>query len=237
MASNAAVPNSFTNGVATDAPSVNANFAALVSWINTNAVHLDGAKAFTAVPTGPATDPTSANHLSRKQYVDTIYNNALAYTDSKFPVVNANIGAASVSADKLATSLARNFTVADTTALAALTGLRAGDMAFVVADGLLRWYTGTAWKFLHPQRGSVTLTFTSSITSNTPTVTFPVAFASTPVVSLTAIAFTGNTPIAVDLVSVTASNFTLIGRNVQANASGTIPLNGSLTVYWTAYEG
>lgn len=70
MASNVSVPNSFTNGVASDADDVNANFAALVAWINTNAVHLDGAKAFTGVPSGPATDPTTANQLARKSYVD-----------------------------------------------------------------------------------------------------------------------------------------------------------------------
>ena len=30
----------------------------------------DGSKAFTAIPTGPATNPTSANQFARKQYVD-----------------------------------------------------------------------------------------------------------------------------------------------------------------------
>lgn len=70
MASNATVPNSFTDGTATSAPAMNANFTAILNWINTNAVHLDGTKAFTAVPSGPATDPTTANQLTRKAYVD-----------------------------------------------------------------------------------------------------------------------------------------------------------------------
>lgn len=70
MAANVSVPNSFTNGTTADAPAVNANFSALVTWINANAVHLDGSKAFTGVPSGPASDPVSANQLTRKAYVD-----------------------------------------------------------------------------------------------------------------------------------------------------------------------
>ncbi len=72
MAAAVSVPNSFTNGANTDAPAMNANFAALVSWINTNAVHLDASKAFVAIPSGPAADPTTANQLTRKAYVDTL---------------------------------------------------------------------------------------------------------------------------------------------------------------------
>ena len=72
MAANATVPNSFTNGNATDAVTMNANFTTLLAWINANAVHLDASKAFTGVPSGPATDPTTANHLTRKSFVDAI---------------------------------------------------------------------------------------------------------------------------------------------------------------------
>lgn len=70
MAADVSVPNTFSNGTTADAPEVNDNFAAIVAWINTNAVHLDASKAFTAIPTGPATDPTTANQLTRKSYVD-----------------------------------------------------------------------------------------------------------------------------------------------------------------------
>lgn len=69
MAANVAVTNTFTNGTLTDAPQVNTNFGDLVTWINANAVHLDGSKAFTGVPSY-AGDPVSANHLCRKSYVD-----------------------------------------------------------------------------------------------------------------------------------------------------------------------
>lgn len=64
------VPNTLANGTTADAADVQANFDALVSWINTNAIRKDGTIAFTAVPTGPASDPSSDNQLARKKYVD-----------------------------------------------------------------------------------------------------------------------------------------------------------------------
>lgn len=70
MAADVSVPNNFVAGTPSVADDVDANFAALVTWVNTNAVHLDASKAFTAVPTGPATDPSSDNQLARKLYVD-----------------------------------------------------------------------------------------------------------------------------------------------------------------------
>lgn len=71
MASDVTVPNNFVTGTPSVADDVDANFTAITTWINTNAVHLDGSKPFTAVPEGPSgTDPTSANQLTRKAYVD-----------------------------------------------------------------------------------------------------------------------------------------------------------------------
>lgn len=70
MATDVSVPNNFTAGTPSVADDVDANFAAVVTWINANAVHLDASKAFTSVPSGPATDPTSDNQLARKLYVD-----------------------------------------------------------------------------------------------------------------------------------------------------------------------
>lgn len=69
MAANVSVTYSFTNGATADADQVNQNYDDLVTWINTNAVHLDGSKAFTSAPTYAA-DPTSNNQLARKYYVD-----------------------------------------------------------------------------------------------------------------------------------------------------------------------
>jgi hypothetical protein len=89
MASNVSVPNSFSNGTTADAPEVNANFAALVSWINTNAMHVDGSKAFAGTPSGPAADPTTANQLTRKAYVDAKTWATANYTDDS--VTNAKL--------------------------------------------------------------------------------------------------------------------------------------------------
>jgi microcystin-dependent protein len=71
MASNVAVTYNFVVGTPAVADNVDTNFNDLVSWINTNAVHLDGSKAFTGAPTYAA-DPVSANQLARKAYVDSV---------------------------------------------------------------------------------------------------------------------------------------------------------------------
>lgn len=71
MASNVAVTYNFVAGNPAVADDVDQNFADIVTWINTNAVHLDGTKAFTGAPSYAA-DPTSANELARKSYVDSV---------------------------------------------------------------------------------------------------------------------------------------------------------------------
>jgi len=71
MAANVAVTYNFVAGTPAVADNVDQNFADIVTWINTNAVHLDGSKAFTGAPTYAA-DPTTANQLARKSYVDSV---------------------------------------------------------------------------------------------------------------------------------------------------------------------
>lgn len=70
MASNVSVTYNFVAGTDAVADQVDTNFNDLVTWVNTNAVHLDGTKAFTGIPSGPSSDPTTANQLTRKAYVD-----------------------------------------------------------------------------------------------------------------------------------------------------------------------
>jgi microcystin-dependent protein len=70
MPAAASVPNTFVAGTDIVAADANANFSALVSWLNTNAVAVDGTKAFTGIPDLPASDPTTANQAVRKAYVD-----------------------------------------------------------------------------------------------------------------------------------------------------------------------
>lgn len=52
------------------ASQVNANFDALYGWVNGSAVWADASQAFTNVPSGPATDPSTPNQFTRKSYVD-----------------------------------------------------------------------------------------------------------------------------------------------------------------------
>ena len=115
MAANVSVPNTFTNGTAADAPEVNANFSSLVTWINTNAVHLDGSKAFTAVPSGPAANPTSDNQLARKKYVDDSIAaiNLSVGGDLSGTTANAQIVAGAVGATELATDAVTTVKIAN----------------------------------------------------------------------------------------------------------------------------
>lgn len=64
------IPNTLTNGTNADASKVKQNFDEVASYVNTNAILKDASVAFTGVPSGPATDPTTDNQLARKAYVD-----------------------------------------------------------------------------------------------------------------------------------------------------------------------
>lgn len=64
------IPNTFANSTTADATQVNANFTAVKDFIDDEVIQKDGSKAFTGLVSGPATDPTAADHLSRKAYVD-----------------------------------------------------------------------------------------------------------------------------------------------------------------------
>lgn len=93
MAANPTMPNTFTNGTASDAAQVNANFATLTAWIAANAAQIDGSVAFSGTPSGPAADPTTANQLARKQYVDQrLARVLLSKTDTSFAVQTALTG-------------------------------------------------------------------------------------------------------------------------------------------------
>jgi len=91
MASNVAVTYNFVAGTPAVADNVDQNFTDLVSWINTNAVHLDASKAFTNIPTGPNSDPTTANQLTRKAYVDGKFTSCLSSARPSTPATGAMI--------------------------------------------------------------------------------------------------------------------------------------------------
>jgi len=70
MAANPSMTYTFVNATTASASEVNANFTTLVNWIAANAMQVDGSVAFTSIPSGPASDPTTANQFARKAYVD-----------------------------------------------------------------------------------------------------------------------------------------------------------------------
>lgn len=64
------VTNTFVAATLIESAEANQNFQDIVTWANANAIQKDASVAFTAVPTGPATDPVSDNQFARKAYVD-----------------------------------------------------------------------------------------------------------------------------------------------------------------------
>jgi len=66
----AAVTYVFANGTNADGTQVNSNFNSVVNFLNTETMQRDASIAFTAIPSLPATDPTTANQAVRKAYVD-----------------------------------------------------------------------------------------------------------------------------------------------------------------------
>ena len=66
----AAVTYTFANGTNADGTQVNSNFTSVVNFLNTETIQRDASVAFTAIPSLPATDPTTANQAVRKSYVD-----------------------------------------------------------------------------------------------------------------------------------------------------------------------
>lgn len=60
----------FTAGTPALATEVNSNFSYITDWVDDDSMPRNGSVAFTGVPSGPATDPPSADSLTRRQYVD-----------------------------------------------------------------------------------------------------------------------------------------------------------------------
>lgn len=62
--------HTFVPGTDIESAQANQNFDDLVNYTNNEVIVRDASKAFTAIPSGPGTDPTSPNQFARKQYVD-----------------------------------------------------------------------------------------------------------------------------------------------------------------------
>lgn len=139
MAAAVSVPNTFVAATTAQSAQVNADFTALVTWINTNAVHLDATKAFTGIVTGPASDPVGANDLSRKSYVDAQVK-APPRTGCSVTVTNQSVAGGAAAAFVFSTEVwdTDAFFVAPSTTVtipASFGGLYLIDASFSTASG------------------------------------------------------------------------------------------------------
>jgi len=71
----------FANGQANDGTEVFANFSAIKDFIDGEVIQKDASVAFTGLVSGPASDPTSDNHLARKRYVDDLITSEIGALD------------------------------------------------------------------------------------------------------------------------------------------------------------
>lgn len=133
------VTYSFTPATLIESAKVNQNFDDLVSFLQTDTVHVDASNAFTAVPSGPATNPSSDNQLTRKKYVDDA-DSVVAKVRSKWvgavplsgtftlgtsqPLIQAGFGAVSLDGTARATI---NLPSAFPNGIIAVLAIRSGD--------------------------------------------------------------------------------------------------------------
>lgn len=155
MASNATVTNTFVQGTPANAPEVNTNFTDLLTWINTNAAHLDGAKSFTGLVTLPASTPTNANHATRKAYVDALVESPIFKFAREKWTVTASAPTGTVAVDVQTTAIAyftsntsANWTInlrgdGSTTLNSLLAVGESATVAFVATNGATPYYPTT----------------------------------------------------------------------------------------------
>jgi hypothetical protein len=92
----------FVPGTPIESDQANQNFDDLVNYTNGEVIVRDASKAFTAIPSGPGTDPSSPNQFARKQYVD-----------NKDAVVAGTVTALTTTVTNLTTTVTNNKTAQD----------------------------------------------------------------------------------------------------------------------------
>lgn len=155
MASNATVTYSFVQGTPANAVEVNTNFTDLITWINTNATHLDGTKAFTGLVTLPATTPSNANHATRKGYVDALVESPIFKFARERWTITASAPTGTVNVDVQTTAIAyytsntsANWTInlrgdGSTTLSSLLAVGESATVAFAATNGATPYYPTT----------------------------------------------------------------------------------------------
>lgn len=156
--STAAVTYTFAPSTTILSAEANTNFADLVDFLNNSVMHLDASSAFTAIPSGPATDPTTANQFTRKAYVDGLFPAPATYTptNSNVTVGNGTQTARYLTIGKLVYA-SYSLTGGTTTSFAGIIsiGLPVAAVSVVGGGGNLRNF-GTQSYTITPALGSTT---------------------------------------------------------------------------------
>jgi hypothetical protein len=133
----ASVTYTFTALTKAQAAQVNTNFQNLVTFLNGSTVHADGAVSMTGALTLPNSDPTNANHATRKSYVDGLHTNSAQGVEGRAAITSGQTF--TTLAD--VTGLSVTFTAAASrlykiTVAGLLRSSVAGDVAqLLIADG------------------------------------------------------------------------------------------------------
>lgn len=107
-----AVSNIFAPLTLIQATQANQNFDDVEAFVNTNMIQKDASVPFTAVPSGPASNPVSDNQFSRKAYVDSSYFSMISTAFSTAGAgAYADVTAWTTTASKGITTTANNATV------------------------------------------------------------------------------------------------------------------------------
>lgn len=77
----AAIPHTFVPNTPAQSGDVNSNFDTVETFLNGSVAHLDGTKVFTGIPSGPNSDPTTANQFVRKSYADKAAGGIVAHRE------------------------------------------------------------------------------------------------------------------------------------------------------------
>jgi hypothetical protein len=106
-----------SDGAANTAATLMTQLNAIVTWLNTNAVHLDGTKAMTGRLSSPDTDPVSNNEFARKTYADNANTTEVAARgvgDDFTPKVGCSVSCSQSVPDTTLTTLTWSTEVYDT---------------------------------------------------------------------------------------------------------------------------
>lgn len=134
MAADLVLPSVITDGAANTAATLMGDLNAIVTWINANALHIDGTKALTGRLSSPNTDPVSANEFARKAYGDA-FNTAEVAAQSAGDNKPPKYGCSLVASGSFAQNVPSNFSYSEVYDTDNFFG-GSGDLIFAPSTGV-----------------------------------------------------------------------------------------------------